>query len=98
VNRRFTLNDTSLSTCTTGGSLMLLHNIDARDNHPVFAMIPTYSVAPAIYLPTADNPVDGAFRSTLFTTQDYDGITFPYLHRYLLAHDSTPITCRITAE
>jgi hypothetical protein len=92
VDGRFDLNDTSLGTCTTGGPLMLLHHIDTRDNHPVFVRILAYSVTLAICLPTADNPVDGAFCSTLVTAQDYDGITFPYLHRYLLTYDSTLIT------
>jgi hypothetical protein len=77
---------------------MLLHHIDTRDHHPVFVRVPAYSVASAIYLPTADHPVDGAFCSTLFTTQDYDSITFPYLHHYLLAYDSTPIAYHVTAE
>jgi hypothetical protein len=77
---------------------MLLHDIDARDNHSVLVRVPAYSAAPAIYLPTADDPVDGAFCTTLFTAQDYNGITFPYLHRYLLAYDPAPIAYRITAE
>ena len=98
VDGRFELNDTSLGTCTTGGPLMLLHHIDTRDNHPVFVIISAYAATPAIHLPTADDPMDGAFGSTLLTTQDYDGITFPYLHRYLLAYDSAPIAYRVTAE
>ena len=98
VDRRFELNDTSLGTCTTGGPLMLLHHIDTRDNHPIFIRVTAYSTAPAIYLPTADDSVDGALCSTLLTTQDYDGITFPYLHHYLLAYASTPIAYRVTVE
>jgi len=77
---------------------MLLHNIDARDNHPVLVRVPAYSAAPMINLPTTDDPMDGAFCSTLVTAQDYDSITFSYFHRYLLAYDSAPITHRLTAE
>jgi len=77
---------------------MLLHDIDARDNHPVPVGVRAYAVTPAIYLPTADDLADSAFCSTLFTTQDYDSITLPYFHRYLLAYDPAPIVYRVTAE
>jgi len=98
VNRCFKLNDTSLSACTTGGSLMFLHDIDARDNHSVSVRVPAHSATPTIHLPTTDDPVDGAFCSTLFTAQDYDGITFPYFHRYLLVYAPALIAYRVTAE
>lgn len=97
VDGRFELDDTSLSARTAGGPLMFLHYIDAGDNHPVLFGIPAYSAPPPIHLPTADDLVDGALCSTLLTAQDYDGITFPYLHRYLLAYSSTPIVCRACA-
>jgi hypothetical protein len=98
VNRRFELNDASLGTYTTGGPLMLLHNVDTRDNQPVFVRVSAYSATPAIYLPTADDLADSTFCSKLFTCQDYDSITFPYFHRYLLAYGPALITHRTTAE
>jgi hypothetical protein len=98
VNRRFKLDNTSLGACTTGGPLMFLHHINARDNHSVFVRVPAHSATPAIYLPTTNDPMHGAFCSALVTAQDYDSITFPYLHRYLLAYDLTPIAYRVTAE
>jgi hypothetical protein len=95
MNRCFKFNDTNLGACTTGGPLMLPHDIDARNNHAVLVRIPAYSAMPAIHLPTTDDPVDSAFCPTLFTAQDYDGITLSYFHRYLLAHNparQSPIT------
>jgi hypothetical protein len=77
---------------------MLLHDIDARDNHPVFIRVAVHSATLAIHLPTTDDPMHGAFCSALFTAQDYDGITFPYLHRYLLTYNSTHIAYRVTDE
>jgi hypothetical protein len=98
VDRRFELNDTSLGTCTTGGPLMLFHDIDARDNHSVLVGGPAYPTAPAIYLPTADDLANSAFYSTLLAAQDYDSIALPYFQRYLLAYDLAPIVHRATAE
>jgi hypothetical protein len=98
VDRSFELDDARLGAYTTSRSLMLLHDVDTRDNHPVFVRVSAYSAMPAIYLPTADDLADSAFCSKLFTSQDYDSITFSYFHRYLLTYDSAPITHRITAE
>jgi hypothetical protein len=86
VDGRFEFDDTSLGFCTTSGPLMLFHNIDARDNHAILAGIPAYAATPAIYLPPADDLTDSTFCSKLFTSQEYDSITLPYFHRYLLAY------------
>jgi hypothetical protein len=95
VDGRFELDDTSLGARIAGGPLMLLYDIDARDNHPVLIGVPAHSAAPAIYLPTADDLADSAFYSTLFTSQDYDSITLLYFHHYLLIYSLAPITYRI---
>jgi len=77
---------------------MLSHDIDARDNHPILVRVTTYSATLTIHFPTADDLADGAFCSALFTSQDNNGITLPYLHHYLLAYCPTLIAHRITVN